>query len=114
MAADDYPEDWQEQGWCCRPCAVAAWRAAPGARPLPDVTVNPDELLERMLRRAGWLDRNGGTPDAMTAAHAQALAADVLVFHRLMLERLPWPTIWEERRVEDVPLDGPGGLPSAP
>ncbi len=21
----DYPEDWQEQGWCCRKCAVIAW-----------------------------------------------------------------------------------------
>jgi hypothetical protein len=20
-----YPEDWQEQGWCCRECAVTAW-----------------------------------------------------------------------------------------
>ena len=20
-----YPEDWQEQGWCCRECAVMAW-----------------------------------------------------------------------------------------
>jgi len=26
MADDDYPEDWQEQGWCCRECAVMAWR----------------------------------------------------------------------------------------
>lgn len=21
----DYPEDWEEQGWCCRECAVMAW-----------------------------------------------------------------------------------------
>ena len=21
----DYPEDWQEQGWCCRECGVMAW-----------------------------------------------------------------------------------------
>jgi hypothetical protein len=20
-----YPEDWREQGWCCRECAVMAW-----------------------------------------------------------------------------------------
>jgi hypothetical protein len=20
-----YPEDWQEQGWCCRECAAMAW-----------------------------------------------------------------------------------------
>jgi hypothetical protein len=20
-----YPEDWREQGWCCRRCAVLAW-----------------------------------------------------------------------------------------
>jgi hypothetical protein len=20
-----YPEDWQEQGWCCKACAVRAW-----------------------------------------------------------------------------------------
>jgi hypothetical protein len=20
-----FPEDWQEQGWCCRECAVMAW-----------------------------------------------------------------------------------------
>ena len=20
-----YPEDWEEQGWCCRECAVMAW-----------------------------------------------------------------------------------------
>ena len=28
MSNDDdgaYPEDWQEQGWCCRECAVMAW-----------------------------------------------------------------------------------------
>jgi hypothetical protein len=25
MAAGDYPEDWREQGWCCRECAVMAW-----------------------------------------------------------------------------------------
>lgn len=23
--AVDYPEDWEEQGWCCRDCAVIAW-----------------------------------------------------------------------------------------
>jgi hypothetical protein len=23
----DYPEDWQEQGWCCRECAVMAWNS---------------------------------------------------------------------------------------
>lgn len=22
-----YPEDWREQGWCCRECAVMAWNA---------------------------------------------------------------------------------------
>ena len=27
MADGDYPEDWQEQGWCCRECAVMAWHA---------------------------------------------------------------------------------------
>ncbi len=21
-----YPEDWQEQGWCCRECALLAWQ----------------------------------------------------------------------------------------
>lgn len=21
----EYPEDWEEQGWCCRECAVMAW-----------------------------------------------------------------------------------------
>ena len=21
----DYPEDWQEQGWCCRECGALAW-----------------------------------------------------------------------------------------
>lgn len=21
----EYPGDWQEQGWCCRECAVMAW-----------------------------------------------------------------------------------------
>ena len=21
----EYPEDWQEQGWCCRECAAMAW-----------------------------------------------------------------------------------------
>jgi hypothetical protein len=21
----DYPEDWQEQGWCCRDCGAMAW-----------------------------------------------------------------------------------------
>ena len=26
-ALGDYPEDWQEQGWCCRECAVMAWYA---------------------------------------------------------------------------------------
>ena len=25
MADGAYPEDWQEQGWCCRECAVMAW-----------------------------------------------------------------------------------------
>jgi len=20
-----YPEDWQEQGWCCRECGLFAW-----------------------------------------------------------------------------------------
>lgn len=26
MTADGaYPEDWGEQGWCCRDCAVLAW-----------------------------------------------------------------------------------------
>ncbi len=25
MSADDYPEDWQSQGWCCRECAESAW-----------------------------------------------------------------------------------------
>ena len=26
MTADGaYPEDWREQGWCCRECAVTAW-----------------------------------------------------------------------------------------
>lgn len=25
MAETDYPEDWREQGWCCRECAVMAW-----------------------------------------------------------------------------------------
>lgn len=99
MIGQEYPEDWQEQGWCCRPCAVAAWRASPGDP--PPVTVNPDEVLERMLAAARR------RPD-------DPLAADLLVFHRLMLERLPWPTAWEERRVEDVPLDGPGGLRSGP
>lgn len=23
----DYPEDWQEQDWCCRTCAAMAWYA---------------------------------------------------------------------------------------
>ena len=23
----DYPEDWQEQGWCCHECALLAWNA---------------------------------------------------------------------------------------
>ena len=23
--AGAYPEDWREQGWCCRECAVMAW-----------------------------------------------------------------------------------------
>jgi len=22
-----YPEDWQEQRWCCRECAVLAWNS---------------------------------------------------------------------------------------
>lgn len=21
----EYPEDWQEQGWCCRECAAVSW-----------------------------------------------------------------------------------------
>lgn len=21
----EYPEDWEEQGWCCRECGVMAW-----------------------------------------------------------------------------------------
>lgn len=21
----DYPEDWREQGWCCRECAAMSW-----------------------------------------------------------------------------------------
>jgi len=25
---DGYPEGWREQGWCCRECAVTAWRLA--------------------------------------------------------------------------------------
>lgn len=25
IANGDYPEDWEEQGWCCRECAVMAW-----------------------------------------------------------------------------------------
>jgi hypothetical protein len=25
---DGYPEDWREQGRCCRECAVMAWRLA--------------------------------------------------------------------------------------
>ena len=24
-----YPEDWQEQGWCCRECAVMSWYSIP-------------------------------------------------------------------------------------
>jgi hypothetical protein len=26
MTDGEYPEDWEEQGWCCRECAVMAWR----------------------------------------------------------------------------------------
>ena len=26
----DYPEDWQEQGWCCRECAAMSWYSIPG------------------------------------------------------------------------------------
>jgi len=29
MQPDDVcPGDWREQGWCCRECAVMAWRLA--------------------------------------------------------------------------------------
>jgi hypothetical protein len=58
------------------------------------VSINPDELLARMLTEAQARD---GDP----------LAGDLLVFHRLMTDRMPWPTAWEERRVEDVPASGP-------
>jgi hypothetical protein len=58
------------------------------------VSINPDELLARMLTEAQARD---GDP----------LAGDLLVFHRLMTDRMPWPTAWEERRVEDVPVSGP-------
>lgn len=27
MTDAGYPEDWQEQGWCCRECAIMAWYA---------------------------------------------------------------------------------------
>jgi hypothetical protein len=23
--ADVYPDDWREQGWCCRECGILAW-----------------------------------------------------------------------------------------
>jgi hypothetical protein len=39
MTETGYPEDWREQGWCCRECAVLAWNS-----------MSPDlrrELLER-------------------------------------------------------------------
>ena len=25
MTDGDYPEDWEELGWCCEDCAKAAW-----------------------------------------------------------------------------------------
>jgi len=25
----DYPEDWREQGWCCRECAAMSWYSIP-------------------------------------------------------------------------------------
>ena len=103
--------DWPAKVTCqrCRdlgeaddpPVDRARWRTGPegsGRSNDPDprgaVSTNPDELLRRMLTEA--LARDG-----------DPLADALLVFHRLMMDRMPYPTAWEERRVEDVPVSGP-------
>lgn len=97
--------DWPAKVTCqrCRdlgeaddpPIDRARWHTEPGGKtPVTQGSVNPDELLRRMLTEAQARD---GDP----------LADAVLVFHRLMMDRMPWPTCWEERRVEDVPASGP-------
>ena len=40
---DEEPEDWQEQGWCCRPCAVLAWNGmSPELR--RELTRDPEQI----------------------------------------------------------------------
>jgi hypothetical protein len=95
--------DWPAKVTCqrCRdlgeaddpPIDRARWHTDDGKKARA-VSINPDELLDRMLTEAQARD---GDP----------LADALLVFHRLMTDRMPWPTAWEERRVEDVPVSGP-------
>ena len=82
MGDGDYPEDWQEQGWCCRDCAAAAW-----------YSMSEDlrrELTPLGLTPASWPPPVPPRPRRIGEAPVHALAIAVL----LLLPLLVWVPLW--------------------